>query len=369
MIECKLFCSSSSEHLLQIYAGFSELANRKLIRLHPIRMPGYSGKMIGNSVLRAEIERRYRVVYDTSDTHHLSHQVDLNEVDFYFKRSYRPEMAMELPQGDKIHPLGLGYLVYSRHDFLYRRALWSADPRDVVVQLLRANAVLSRLLMIKTSVFTSEIGRFEGTPKTNPEPLILFITRLWRPERAATAEKADEREHINSMRADCIRLLRKEFGARFVGGLIPTEYAQKYYPDVVLEDARIIHKHRYLNLMHQADICVTTAGLEGSNSWKLAEYVAASKAIVAERLNHFVPGDFKAGKNYLEFTTAKECAAKVVELYTHPEERWTMAVRNLNYYYHYLRPDALIWNSLMTVLRRNAVTIYDFKHQSLSKFS
>lgn len=357
MIECKLFCSSASEHLLQIYAGFSELANRRLIRLHPIRIPGYSGKMIGNSVLRVEVEHRYQVVYDTADTHRLSDQVDLNEVDFYFKRSYRPEFTASLSQGDKIHPLGLCYLVYSRHDFLYRRALWSAHPREILVQLLRANPALARLLMIRTSVFTSEIGRFEGAPKMNPEPLILFITRLWRPERADTVEKAEERERINSMRVDCIRILRKEFGERFVGGLIPNEYSQKHYPDALLEDARIAHKHRYLNLLHEADICVTTAGLEGSNSWKLAEYVAASKAIVAERLNYFVPGGFEAGKNYLEFTSAEECAAKVIELYTHPEERWAMAVRNLNYYYHYLRPDALIWNSLMTVLKGNAVVL------------
>ncbi len=357
MIECKLFCPSASEHLLQIYAGFSELAHRKLIRLHPIRMQGYSGKMIGNSVLRVEVERRYQAVYDTADTCHLSDRVDLNEVDFYFKRSYRSEIAASLPQGDKIRPLGLGYLVYSRHDFLYRRAFWSAHPREIVVQLLRANPALARLLMIKTSVFTSEIGRFEGAPKVNSEPLILFITRLWRPERADTVEKAEERERINSMRVDCIRLLRKEFGAHFIGGLIPNEYSQKHYPDALLEDARVVHKHRYLNLMHQADICVTTTGLEGSNSWKLAEYVAASKAIVAERLNYFVPGGFEAGKNYLEFTTAEECAAKVVELYTRPEERWAMAARNLNYYYHYLRPDALIWNSLMTVLGGNEVVL------------
>jgi hypothetical protein len=117
-----------------------------------------------------------------------------------------------------------------------------------------------------------------------------------------------------------------------------------------LPDERSAEKRNYLRLMHNAQVGVATRGLEGSIGFKVAEYVAASKAIVTERINQNVPGDFEAGKNYLEFSTPEECVERVTRLFEDRDRLQAMMRENFSYYTHYLRPDAMILNTLVRVL-------------------
>jgi hypothetical protein len=105
-------------------------------------------------------------------------------------------------------------------------------------------------------------------------------------------------------------------------------------------------KKTYLSLMHGSSICIATTGLEGSVGWKLGEYVAAAKAIVSEPLRSVQPGDFRPGRNYLEFRTPEQCVDAVQRLVDDPAHRLDMMRKNAAYYAAYVRPDALVWNAL-----------------------
>jgi hypothetical protein len=76
---------------------------------------------------------------------------------------------------------------------------------------------------------------------------------------------------------------------------------------MLLPDNRMSDKKTTSGLLRDYPICVATTGLHGSIEWKMAEYIAVSKAIVSEELNYSVSADFARGKNCLDFTTPEEC--------------------------------------------------------------
>jgi hypothetical protein len=102
--------------------------------------------------------------------------------------------------------------------------------------------------------------------------------------------------------------------------------------------------------MHASEICITSRGLRDSNGWRLAEYVAAARAIVAEHPRVEVPGCFADGTNYLGFDTVERCVANVRHLFDDPEARLSMMRANHEYYTRYVRPDALVSRSLEVAL-------------------
>jgi hypothetical protein len=114
----------------------------------------------------------------------------------------------------------------------------------------------------------------------------------------------------------------------------------------------MVEKGTYLELLRTASIGIATVGLEKSNGWKLAEYVAGAKAIVTEGLHSEVPGDFRSGLNYLEFTDARECVDRVGDLVSNPVRRLEMMNRNRQYYLSHLRPDKLVLNAIRVALDR-----------------
>ncbi len=160
------------------------------------------------------------------------------------------------------------------------------------------------------------ITQLYGLPDDDASPHILFMTRVWEPfdHPERSREKAAERMQINEMRIDCIQQLRTEFRDRFVGGLAHTEFAMQHYRDFLIPDKALIPRKHYLELLKAFPICIATTGLHSSIGWKLAEYVAFSKAIVSEKLIYQVPGPFGAGDDYLEFETAEQCVESVHQL-------------------------------------------------------
>lgn len=355
-IECLLLCSSSAEQLYQIYAGFAELACRGLIDLKAERLSNYTGHTYTRPVLRALVNQHYQIVYDMMDTFRVAKDIDLDSVDFYFKRSYQPDYVRSLDLEHKIFPLGLAYPVFSKHDFLIRRAFWSRSPRDFAMQFVKASVLLSKLLNVQTSMYTSEIGCYEALPAPAKNPRVIFMTQAWPFSNMAPAEIAADRHAINTTRANCIRLLRKEFGDKFIGGFKPTAYAREHFGDCLFPDERAMEKRNYLQLMKGAQIGVATMGLEGSIGFKVAEYVAASKAIVTERITQIVPGHFAAGKNYLEFSTPEECVERVTQVSEDQDFLQAMMRENFSYYHHYLRPDTMVLNTLIRVLSQDNKT-------------
>ncbi len=288
------------------------------------------------------IDDRIRCHVDVHD----SWEIDLaayDHADVYFKRSYDPSRLP--PQAfPRLRPLGLIHDV--RQDGLDLREL-RRIARLEVQGVPRITTLLKTTLASLASVFdlgprpTRSLLRADPAPAL--EPRVLFMVGLWDPGAVPPDrhDKIAEFEAINEMRVSCIRSLRRELGKHFTGGVMHSEFARRRYPDVLLDDPRAALKRSYIGRVRQHPICIATTGLHGSNGWKLAEYVALSRAIVAEPLRYGIPGQFGEPGHYLGFHTVDECTEQVHRLMCDAELRQAQMQANHQYYNQYMRPDAL----------------------------
>ncbi len=339
-----LLCSSSGEHVSQLYSGFAMLAATGAVevRLRTVRGFDPGG---GGTILQAEIAG-HRVVYDTFDVSTISPDL-LSWATRYYKRSFDPATVAASGRQDIIRPLGLNYGVYARGDWRFRRMGWSLrglrrnNVRDVVTRLARLSSAGSRFT--DTGRATASVRHFEEDPG-RPGHDVLLLTRTWDPKRVQ-GDRAEMRAQMNHIRVEGIRQLREEFGPRFLGGLSPSPDALRDYPDVIA-DPQVVKKPAYLRAMRSAAVCVTSRGLVDSNGWRLAEYVAASRPIVTEPLVHQVPGKFTAGRNYVEYSDPRSLVEAVRDLVDDDEKRAAMRAANHRYYLDHVRPDALVARTL-----------------------
>jgi hypothetical protein len=347
-LRCKLIAGSDVEHLHQIYAGFAMLHRAGEIELsqqipreaclnkdRPGRWNDY--RFFNTTVV---VNGSVRITYDTHDRAWIDPEI-LDASDLYFKRSYSPENATA-----KVRPLGLNMQVNdaARDMFRLRRSpmYGGADRVKTMLKALRLDAMLG----------TSEVERldnFEHGPNTKLEPRVLFMARLWDPKNIESKVQADAVEQMNASRAVSITKLRKELADKFFGGVAHDEYSRKYFPEALIADDSLSQKRKYLEKLKEFPICVATVGLNGSNGWKLAEYVAASKAIISEPLVYEVTGNFGPDRNYLEFTSPERLIEQAVKLVEDAELRNSMMQNNREYYLQYVRPDALVRRTLEIV--------------------
>jgi hypothetical protein len=162
-------------------------------------------------------------------------------------------------------------------------------------------------------------------------------------------------EGLNDTRAGCIRLLRKRFGERFLGGLARSANALKRYPDCVVDEGISTRRRDYLARLRGYSICVATTGLCDSIGWKFAEYLAFGKAIVCEPMKFELPGPMAAGRNFLEFTTPEGCASAVGELLEDSAARERMMADNAAYFAEFGAPDAVVARALHAALKPRPV--------------
>ncbi len=348
-LTCRLTLVSDSPHTHQIITGFIMLQREGLIDLEVRIVPERAARLPTPHIVEATLNGTVTIAYDVLDGYNFPPGAPpladyLAETDFYFKRSYDAARHRDLPFATRVHPLGLNYHVVVR-DPIFRRL--GGTSLAYTIRYMR------RLLSGYYRMYG--VQEFEDVPRHATEATVLFIARTWDPEGdrgesgSPAAPEARERSCINSRRAETIRLLRREFGSRFVGGFIPTAHAGSHYPDCIL-DAAITRKDNYMALVKESDICVATLGLHESNGWKLAEYVAASKAIVAERLRYAVPGDFSPGKNYAEYDHPGQCVERVGELMANEGKGYEMKANNYRYYHGFVRPNRLVLNTWAVAL-------------------
>ncbi len=334
MVSCEMFCNLlATHHLQQVYTGFVQLYKSGVIRLKQ-RMCRNPGRTTGLTVL---LNGTMPIYYDMRDSAQIDMEL-LDQVDFYFKRSFTEDHAR---RHAKIHPLGLNYLVhYGRGDFfkLARDISYGSIPNRLKHALKQA-----------TWGYFPTPKDLEAYPRLDQPAKILLMTQLWGPDKVS-APLEPPPEEVNWMRVECIRQLRKEFGELFFGGVAPDDFAREHFGDVVLADGRLFEKRAYLARLREFPICVTTMGLHRSNGGRLGEYVALSKAIVTERLAYEVPGGFANGVNYLDFSTPDECVEVTARLILDSRLRCILMVNNLRYYRASLRPDSMVLGTLATAM-------------------
>lgn len=290
-----------------------------------------------------------KLVFDVHDSSRF-YTEDLEECDYYFKRSYCPAIVAKSGFAHKIQRYGLNYHVVP--DFINRFFI-NKEYRFYGIKGL-FKYLIKRIDFPCYFHFEPAVSAVEQVPGRVAPGKILFMARVWDHEYDAdfemTPEYSEERLVLNEVRAGCIRGLRREFGNAFTGGLEHSAYAKKQFRDCLTNIPAMTSKKNYLELVKDHAICVSTVGLNQSIGWKFGEYVALSRAILSEELAFQIPGGFCVNENYLEFTSVDQCVEQAVRLMENPALVAEMMQQNHEYYRKNLRPDALVRNCLYTAL-------------------
>lgn len=301
-----------------------------------------------------------RIIYDLADgynnfTSFGSFDSMLDNVDLYFKRSVRLEYHENLKNKEKIKILGFGLFI--TYPDIFMNKLWTHN---------RSMAELLRIVARKTPFFhnsfrNSYIQNLTCPPKINKDKVVFFYTRLWDPKQASKKssqnidmdggtydrinKKAEEFAAVSAMRANCVRELKQEFGTNFIGGVVRSPYAERAYPDLIV-DSEISKRDKYTMAVQSADICITTHGTHQCFNWSFTEEIMASKGLVTEKPFYALPSHFHEGINFLAYTSPLDCVEKTRSLYDNENTLYKMMEANQSYYQNHLRPDKLIKNTL-----------------------
>ena len=342
---------SKCDAVARLISSFHLLEQDGVIELKLIEDTGNPKRVPAAGVVEAEADGKC-IAFDMGDRWVLSRPENvsyLSKVDAYFARDYSEHESIVTPivfqDNPKVMPYGFNY--YSSY---YGNPVLKPSGKAALLKYhLRYLSGYARCF---------DPSYFEGHPdKKQKDIRILFMARLWDPSTirldSALPEDIilyrqymkDELSSINRTRIAVMRMLKKEFGSAFFGGMIEDELTEKECPDLILPKA-MVRKKAYLNRMKQSDICIGTMGLHKSIGWKMGEYVAASRAIVSEPLYYSVPGNFLEGKNYLAFTSPEICCEQVASLYSNPDRLFKMKQENYNYYTEFLEPRKQLRNAL-----------------------
>jgi hypothetical protein len=292
--------------------------------------------------------RRALACIELWDANNYFARAALDRCDVYFKRSFHPARVSELPSHlrDKVVPFGLNYcccdartkgtLVCHRGMRLLPASLRS--PLEVV------SWAKEDVNPFKQFLLSPAPDAFEIMPDKPAEPVILLQTRLWEPGGTDAAHL----ERINEERVALVRLLRKEFQDRFIGGLVPTDHAKRAYPELVTSLST--RRSNYASLIGRCLVCIYVRGVHDSIAFKLAEYFAASRCIIAEPLVNEVPAPLVEGVNFLGFSTPEGCLAACLNILEDTVLQRRMRHANHAYYSQHVEPRAHMVNLLVRAL-------------------
>ena len=356
-LHCRLIVYSNEQHLQHVYTGFSLLEKSGFITLdqeiqnvHTFdnRKPPHlrNARLTHCKVI---LNDQITLFYDIHDSWEVDEE-ELEKCDHYFKRSYSTEKLKDLGIiAKKIHPLGLNFWSFLDQFDPYhmRRTLKvSVNLKTRIFYLLYSFPFFDTLSQ------TVRLSKMQIFPDIFEKPKIFFLVKAFDPDQISdhTPDKIKEREEINETRAKTIRLLQEEFGSDFIGGFNHSPYTIKKYEKYLIPDKTITKRDNYMKTMQSCSICIATTGLHGSIGWKVAEYAASGSAIITEKLNYEVIGNFKKDQNYLEFTSPQECLEQVKLLYTNEKLRREMMLKNILYFSKYVRPDQMVLHSLTKAL-------------------
>ncbi|MFO0748221.1 MAG: glycosyltransferase [Myxococcota bacterium] len=343
------------EHLRNfsyVLAGLFDLEHRGVVatrvrldaRLHQ------RGQLTARCDVRDRMSGRSAVVlFDTKDSPDSILPVHWQTADVIFKRSFEPacvERVVPPEQRHKVMPMGLFLNARSRHEHhLYmffagmaahalRNADWlgSGSLRRRVLSPINQDFV-QRVIEYRTLPFVDE---HVAPPPADTEPLVLFQTRAFPAYPADPPEFLASKSLVNAQRADLIRRLRAALGSRFVGGLVPDAFARRHFPDVLT--TLPTDPGRYRELVRRARVVVYSAGLVGSAARKLAEYLAAGRAIVMQRLPTTLPAPLEDGRHALVFDDAEACVARCRELLDDAPRARALGEAAAAYYREWVEP-------------------------------
>lgn len=334
-VTIKLATREGAAHVSGILAGFTLLAKRGELTLR-VQDERQGSPLAREALLETEINGR-TVVFDLMDGYFYNDPAAVlalfSRADVVFKRSFSAEKNRQFPDGipAKLRPLGLNYYVTC-----------PGSPLEA------ERSAKSRLKQwaLSTRCYPQD---FEAClTRVRKKPRILFLTRLWDSDEPAVRQYPElqaEWRQVNADRIELLHRLQSAFPEQFTGGVSDNACARQLCPELIVPD-KLTGKRAYLHRMQHTEICVASTGLHGSTGWKLAEYVAAGRAIVTEPLRYTLPGGFEEGKNYKTYTSPAECEEQLRQLLTDPAAILAMAQHNAAYYQAWLRPEQQVRQAL-----------------------
>lgn len=336
-----LNCFSKRNHVNQIVTGFIEMQSKDC-KVHFINNINNKFKYSNIPLLEVKINNM-TLIYDCEDGYPENKEdwmeYYLPKCDYYFKRSFSKKINFNryFKYKDKILPLGLNFYVTCKKN-PYNFKYLSLNEK---VRLILKNIVT------RDCLYTEQRYKKINENKNG----VIFMTRLWEP-CSKDPQVNEQRKKINKDRIAIIRALKEKFGADFYGGLENSELARKMAPDLILSK-KMTMKKNYLSIMKNAKVGVATTGLHDSIGWKFCEYLVGGVAIVSEKLNYEIPGEFKAGidGNYLEYSSVKECIENISFLLDVKNNNICedMVKRNKLYYDKRVSPKSCVMNSLKSI--------------------
>jgi hypothetical protein len=299
------------------------------LQLKPSRDRG-DARLLHMTVRDAAGEKR-NLLIDVADDQSAPDAELLHDIDLYFKRSFEPAKLSVLSPDmiRKVQPFGLNNPV-----------IRSSTALRVLGTRARTGRNFAELSTDARQLFaTPPPAAFEVPPETTAEPLVLFQTRLWSP---ATTDPG--REEVNEERAALIRALRSHFGARFIGGAVPSDFVRASFPDVI--SSMPSSMRAWPRLLRRPLIAVYSRGLRNSLAFKMSEYLAASRCIVGHAPQSELPHPLGPGTHFLPFRTRDECIAQCEHLLARPAGALAMRHANWRYYQAHVEPAAHLWDVL-----------------------
>lgn len=318
------------QHTSKVLTGFCALAGNGEISLR-YRVPRGGEAWLAADpmvvVFDVHTSTAMRVAIDLRDGEGISRPI-IDRVQLYLKRAYSQSECERLGElGVKIRPFGLNYPC---------RSGASAARMLLAVGGPIALTGIAGLRRIRHYLSTPGPAAFEQSPETPVDPAVVFQTRLWTESEVA----AGEAEPLNTERLAMVRALKREFGPRFVGGLVPTPFAAKNYPeDLTPHSSKVAD---YVRLKKRCLISIYTRGVEHSLAFKLGETFAASQCLVSVPLHFQAAAPIEAGRHYLEFGAIDECIAACHRLLADASLSAAMRHANHDYYQREIEPAAHI---------------------------
>jgi len=181
---------------------------------------------------------------------------------------------------------------------------------------------------------------FEVRPSQPLDDIILLQARVYAP-----SDYKGDVWALNNERVALVRSLRAQFGQRFQGGVVRDAFSLHHYGDCVTSLSS--RPKEFISWSKRALIGIYTPGLYESVAFKLAEYLAGSKCILAPTFRNELPAPLVPGKHYLSFSTVEQCLSLCDDLLSSPQRARELREAAWEYYMAEVQPAAQMRRCLL----------------------
>jgi hypothetical protein len=327
-----------------LYAGACALAHAGHIALQ-FRTEAHAGSpnLVLLDVTAVSTGQRKCLAFDLYDRADLFNPYLLERADIYYKRSYHQPLVIAgaKEHHEKVHPFGLPFpchLAGSKRK-LFRRLILPYISHFIDTPGHSTGRMRDDYQILRQFLASPSLEHFVEFPTTPKDPVIAFQTRLWEP-----TDTTDDADAVNNERVGVVRALKKEFGSRFHGGVVPTAYARANFPDALTPGE--CKRSVYIAQAKRSLIGVYTRGLHHSIAYKFPEYLAASQCIVSTPLRNQLAAPLDPDVHYLPFGSSDDCVAQCVRVLENRELASNMRQANHTYFLNHVHPAPVLSHAI-----------------------